>query len=164
MFKNQDRNQEVACIERLRVQRVLIALANGAGQGGGARLRAQLAAEVEIDLASLPAPARITADELVAMSQGNAAAFGFTAEATSLPEIEVSGRRARAVSYGHSFHARPVGLDQNLWLLYCRYEHELTRGEDGWRVTAIKMRPVPAAPRVSSRKKRAKAAVRALAR
>ena len=164
MFKYQVANQEVVEIEKLRVQRVLIAIANGAGQGDGSKLRAQLADEVELDLAALPAPARVAADELVALSQGNAAVFGFTAEATSLPEIEVDGFRARAVSYGHSFHARPLGADQNLWLLYCRYEHELVRTEQGWRVSAIKMRPVPGATRAPARRKRNRAVARALAR
>lgn len=164
MFRNQNRNQEVVSIERLRVQRVLIALAGGGDRGDSAKVRALLAAEVELDLEGWPTPARISAEEVARLSEGNAAILGFTAEAISLPEIEVTGARARAVSFGHTFHARPFGpAARNLWLLHCRYEHELKLEDGGWKVSAVRMRSAPRPGGPTPRRKRNRAVAAALA-
>jgi len=76
----------------------------------------------------------------------------------------VSGNKAVAVSYGHAFHAQALGDGQNLWLLYCRYEHEFTVVGGAWRLNAVKMRPAPTEERAPVRRRRAAAVARALTR
>ncbi|RZA08714.1 MAG: nuclear transport factor 2 family protein [Proteobacteria bacterium] len=154
---------EIIEIEKLRVQRALIAITTAAERGDAEKVRSLLTAEVSLDLVGLPCPSVRTSQEICASSHANAAIFGFTAEAISLPEISVQGSRATAISFGHTFHARPIGPARDLWLLHCRYEHELVKVDGRWLIAGINMRPVPREEK-AVRRRRSRAALTALAR
>lgn len=152
----QERPQEIVEIEKLRVQRALVALANNTDRQDWAKLRTLLASEVEIDFAAAGTPEILSAEDLVSRCQQEGAAANGTQHGVASWEVEIQGATARVISFGHSFHRPALAAGHDLWLLFCRFEHELRKVEGSWKLTRIRMAPVhrPAEQAAPRRRKR----------
>lgn len=149
-----NRAEEIVEIEKLRVQRALVALANNTDRQDWAKLRSLLAEEVEIDFAGAGAPERLSAEALVGRCQQEGASANGTQHGVASSEVEIQGGTARVLSYGHAFHRQALGPGRELWLLFCRYEHELRKVEGTWKLTRIRMAPVEKAEEQAAPRRR----------
>jgi hypothetical protein len=104
-----------------------------------ARCRAYFANEIRVDFAALgggPA-SRMPADDLVAAWRRNLFADKASFHLRGNHLIEVGDGTASVRSQGYAFNRldRPLGGD--LWEVWATYSHELVRGPQGWRCSAI---------------------------
>ena len=131
------------------ITQTLIRIANSTDAKDWKKLREQFADVVAVDLRERAPSQTMLADELV---DWIAAAYGgmetlhlvSNHDVQIWPGIEVgttgnADDKAQVTSYGHVLHRQLA--DGETLHMDCRYEHELARGEQGWKVTRLKTIP-----------------------
>lgn len=100
-----------------------------------------LADEVRLDYTSLHGgePATLPRDEVLAQWRAGLSGLDATQHLLGNHLVDVDGDRAVATTQFQATHvlANPHGAP--IWTLGGRYRHELARGREGWRITAVTM-------------------------
>jgi hypothetical protein len=132
--------EETSILEGFKVTRTLIRIANSTDAKDWKTLRAQFADEILVDFGHVKTPQLIRADDLVAWTKQT---YGHmtTQQMVTNHEVQISGETAKVVSYGCLLYRQIVTTGEDFWCLYCRYDHDLLRTEEGWKVVGIKVTP-----------------------
>lgn len=97
--------------------------------------------EVIIDFGGVKAQQVMKADDLA-----NWAKIAYqhmtTMHITFNHEVNIVGDKATVHSYGRALHKQKVSKGEDFWFIYARYEHELTKVGDVWKVSKLYMLPV----------------------
>lgn len=127
-------------VDRADVVDTIVGAANAFDAKDWARLRACLAAELDVDYSDFRGepPRRISADEYVAARQRTLAGLR-TLHISTNHAVQVEGDRARCVSAYRIYRVDPAGAEgQNRLDTAGAYEHGLVRSPAGWRICRIK--------------------------
>lgn len=101
-------------------------------------VRASFAGKVLLDYGS---PETLSPTDIIARWQPLLEAFDVTQHAVSDVQIKVEGDRASVRSAFIATHVLRGVAGGEVWTLPGRYTHELQRGVEGWKVTAMRMEP-----------------------
>jgi hypothetical protein len=124
--------------DRAAVAETVERVARGADLRQWGAVRAAFADRVELDYG---APEHLTAEEIIARWRPLFAGFDATRHALSDLAVRIDGSRASATSRFEAVHRRRGTPGGDEWTLAGRYEFELARSPDGWRVTRMRMIP-----------------------
>jgi hypothetical protein len=143
--------EDVRLEEVYKITRTLIRIANSTDAKDWTTFRAQFADQVLVDFGEVKPAQTMLADDLVnwsAVAYGRMETQHMVSNHDVLiePGIDVATAgnaedTARVTSYGHALHRQKVSAGEDYWHIYCRYDHELARTEEGWKVTRLKMTP-----------------------
>lgn len=124
--------------DRAAITSTIEAIATGADLHQWDAVHASFAPEVELDYGT---PERLTPEQIVARWRPLLSAFDATQHVLSDVEVTVEGDRASARSRFQATHLLRGAPGGEVWTLAGRYEHDLTRGPAGWKVTRMRMAP-----------------------
>lgn len=120
----------------LAVQRTLIRVGTYTDEKRWSDLRSLFAEEITIDFGTVKAPQVIKADDLISWSE-RAYRLVKTQHMFTNQDVHIDGVRAISTSYGRALHQRTDNGD--VWMIYNRYEHSLTKSSQAWKVERLKM-------------------------
>ena len=124
--------------DRAAIAETIENIARGADLRQWAIVRASFAPQVTLDYGQ---PETLSPSAVVERWEPLLEAFDGTQHAISDLDIQVQGDRATTRSTFLATHWMDAANDGNVWTLAGRYEHELIRANDGWRVTRMRMVP-----------------------
>ena len=140
------------------ITRTLVRVANSTDAKDWTTLRQQFADVIEVDLGERGPRQTMFADELVnwiAAAYSGMETFHMVSnhDVSIEPGVDVAtaGKAedtAHVISYGHVLH-RQIANSETMHI-DCRYEHQLARGEDGWKV--IQFTTIPFSSKSNGRK------------
>jgi hypothetical protein len=141
--------EDIRLEEVYEITQTLVRIANSTDAKDWKKLRDQFADVVVVDLRERGPSQTMSADELVdwiAAAYAGMETFHLVSnhDVQIWPGMETGTTgnaedRAQVTSYGHVLHHQIS--DGETVHVDCRYEHELARGERGWKVTRFKTTP-----------------------
>jgi hypothetical protein len=127
--------------DEMEIRRLVDEIDNACDLKDWKKLRSLLTDEIDADFTSLTGdgPAKIKADDLVRSWETNLYAAKKTFHQRGNHRIKIKGDQAEVFSKAYAFNLLEKGKDSGLWEVWGNYTHTLTRTENGWRCSGMKL-------------------------
>ena len=137
----QEKNIELDLRDEAEIRRVVDEIDNYCDLKEWQRCRSYFTDDIETDFKSLSGeePARIPSDDLVKAWQTNLFEAKKTCHLRSNHSIKISGKQAEVFSKAYAFNLLETGEVTGLWEVWGKYTHKLTKTENGWKCSAMKL-------------------------
>jgi hypothetical protein len=133
-------NQETTVLETFKIVRTLNRTLSSSDARDWKTFHSLFADKVTIDFGEIRPPLQMSTDALVAWARKS---YGGVRSHHMLTnrDVSIDGDKATVTSHGRALHRQAVSRGQDFWYVHCRYEHDLVKTKDEWRVTRIKTTP-----------------------